>query len=124
MLYEVITLGFLSLALLSLVACDKDFNTVGADLIGDGNYDFDKYQVQNLVAYTRATGPVQTNNMSVNALGVFEDPVFGITEADFVTQLDVITSYSIHYTKLYDIGFFSKFYQFSSTLSNLRNASG
>ncbi len=82
-------LGFLSLALLSLVACDKDFNTVGADLIGDGNYDFDKYQVQNLVAYTRATGPVQTNNMSVNALGVFEDPVFGITEADFVTQLEL-----------------------------------
>ncbi|AWM13746.1 DUF4270 domain-containing protein [Flavobacterium sediminis] len=82
-------LGFLGLMLLSLVSCDKDFNTVGADLIGDGNYNFNRYPVQHLTAYTRATGPVQTNNMPLNALGVFEDPVFGTTKASFVTQLEL-----------------------------------
>lgn len=81
--------GFLGLGLLSLVSCDKDFNTVGADLIGDGNYQFDKYTVENLKAFTRATGAVQTNNMPINALGVFEDPVFGTTKAHFFTQLEL-----------------------------------
>lgn len=79
--------GFLGLAFLSLVSCDKDFNTVGADLVDESNYEFNKYPVEHLNAFTRATGSVQSNNLSINALGVFNDPVFGTTKAHFVTQL-------------------------------------
>ncbi|MGV7106653.1 DUF4270 domain-containing protein [Flavobacterium sp. U410] len=81
--------GLLGFGLLSLVSCDKDFSTVGADLIGDGNYQFDKEEWNKITAFTRATGPVQSNNMPLNALGVFQDPVFGTTTAHFVTQLEL-----------------------------------
>lgn len=81
--------GFLGLVFLSLVSCDKDYNTVGADLVDESNYEFEKYPVENLKAFSRATGVVQTNNMPINALGVFSDPVFGTTKAHFVTQLEL-----------------------------------
>lgn len=71
------------------VACDKDYNTIGSDIVGDGNYLLDKYEVQNLKAYSRPTGPVQTNNLPINALGVYEDPLFGTSTAHYVTDLQL-----------------------------------
>jgi hypothetical protein len=72
-----------------LVSCDKDFNTVGTDLIGDENFQFDKYEVQNIKAFSKATGDIQTNNLFLNQLGVYNDPYFGKTEASFVTQVSL-----------------------------------
>lgn len=71
------------------VACDKDYNTIGSEIVGDGNYLLDKYEVQNLKAYSRPTGPVQTNNLPINALGVYEDPLFGTSTAHYVTDLQL-----------------------------------
>ena len=39
--------------ILLLLSCDKDFNTIGSEIIGDGHYEFDKYTVQNLKAYSK-----------------------------------------------------------------------
>lgn len=72
-----------------IVSCDKDYNTIGSDLIGDGNYDFDKYTVENIKAYSKATGSVQSNNLPVNLLGIYNNPFFGVTKASFVSQLEL-----------------------------------
>lgn len=72
-----------------LVSCDKDYNTVGSDLIGGGNYDFEMYSVQEIKAYSKETGPVQSNNLPINALGVYNDPFFGVTKASFVSQVEL-----------------------------------
>lgn len=72
-----------------MVSCDKDYNTVGSDLINGGNYNFQKYSVENIKAYSKATGPVQSNNLPVNALGVYNDPFFGVTKASFVSQVEL-----------------------------------
>lgn len=68
------------------ISCDQDFNTIGADLVGDEHFDFDKYNVQNLKAYSVSTGEVQTNNLPINPLGFYNNPYFGETKANFVTQ--------------------------------------
>lgn len=73
-----------------LVSCDQDFNTIGADLVGDEHFDFDKYEVQGLKAYSVATNEVQTNNLPVNPLGIYNNPYFGVTKANFVTQLTMV----------------------------------
>lgn len=74
-------------------SCDKDFNSVGSDIIGDDHYNFEKYEVENLVAYSKATNAVQSNNLPVNALGVYANPAFGTTTSSFVTQLELTRTY-------------------------------
>ena len=68
------------------ISCDQDFNTIGADLVGDEHFDFDAYSVQNIKAYSVSTGEVQTNNLPINPLGFYNNPYFGETKANFVTQ--------------------------------------
>ena len=53
----------------TIISCDKDFNTVGSDVIGDDHFNLEKVDYD-VVAYNKATGPVQTNNLTVNAFGV------------------------------------------------------
>src|SRR5574343_190855 len=73
--------------LLVVVSCDKDFNSVGSDLVGDEHFNYEIDSLAEIKAYTKATGEVQTNNLSVNSLGIYKNDVFGTTTASFVTQV-------------------------------------
>lgn len=72
-----------------LVSCDKDFNTIGSNIVGDGNYTFEKYSVEDIKAYSKSTGPVQSNNLPVNSLGIYNDDFFGVTKSSFVSQIEL-----------------------------------
>lgn len=72
-----------------LISCDKDFNSLDSEVIGDDHFDLEKYEVENLIAYSKATGAVQTNNLPLNALGIYNNPGFGVTKAHFVTQVEL-----------------------------------
>ncbi|WP_276379556.1 DUF4270 domain-containing protein [Flavobacterium sp. H4147] len=67
-------------------SCDKDFNAIGDDLIGDDHFglESEKYDV---VAYNQEVTPVQSNSLTINKLGIYEDPVFGTTTANYNTQV-------------------------------------
>lgn len=71
------------------ISCDKDFNSLDSDVIGEDHFDLEQYEVENLVAYSKATGPVQANNLPLNALGVYNNTKFGVTKAHFVTQVEL-----------------------------------
>ena len=75
---------------LFLYSCDKDYNSIGDGLIGDNHFGFDKY-TSSVVAYNQKVGPVQSNNLAVNALGIYDDPAFGTTTANFASQLTLET---------------------------------
>lgn len=70
-------------------SCDKDFNEIGSDVIGDDHFDFLPDDMSTVVAYNQPTGVVQTNNMLINSLGIYANPVFGKTKANFVTELQM-----------------------------------
>jgi len=72
-------------------SCDKDFNQIGADIIDDGHFGFLKYTDASVVAFNQGVGVVQTNNLPINSLGIYYNPVFGKTKANFVTQLQMAT---------------------------------
>lgn len=76
----------MALLITSFIACDKDFATVGSDIIGENNFDTDSYKYD-VIAYTNPLEPVQTNNLPLNYLGVYNDPLYGLTTANFVTQV-------------------------------------
>lgn len=67
-------------------SCDKDFNSIGGDLIGDEHFGLER-KSYDVLAYNQKIGPIQSNNLAVNALGIYEDAVFGTTEASFATQV-------------------------------------
>jgi hypothetical protein len=71
---------------LFLYSCDKEFNAVGDGLIGDNHFDLLEY-TSDVVAYNQKLGPVQSNNLPVNALGIYDNPAFGKTTANFATQI-------------------------------------
>lgn len=76
-------------AFVTAVSCDKDYNTIGTDVVGDGHYQFEKWDQTTVVAYTQKTGGVQSNNLPVNSLGVFDNTTFGSTVSSFVTQVEL-----------------------------------
>lgn len=81
-------LGILTLMVL-MVSCDKDFNSIGSSLIGDPHFGYELYSDASVNAFNMATGAVQTNNLPLNSLGIYNNPVFGKTKAGFVTQLEM-----------------------------------
>jgi len=88
------TIALRNLAILTIVtsffiACDKDFSTIESDIVNNENatnFDGDSRNFD-VIAYTNPLHPVQTNNLPINLLGVYNDPVYGQTTASVVTQL-------------------------------------
>ncbi|VXB34886.1 conserved hypothetical protein [Flavobacterium sp. 9AF] len=69
-------------------SCDKDFNSIGSDVLGDDHFGLEKRDDFSVIAYSKGTGAVQSNNLSSNMLGVYhQDDFFGTTTASFVTQV-------------------------------------
>lgn len=75
------------LIIFSFIACQEDFNSVGSDIINNPNFEFDLYDEATVVAYSRRAHPVETNNLPLYQLGVYNDPVFGRTEASILAQV-------------------------------------
>uniref|UniRef100_UPI0040491615 DUF4270 domain-containing protein n=1 Tax=Gelidibacter sp. TaxID=2018083 RepID=UPI0040491615 len=76
----------LTLLVSSFIACDKDFANLDTDIVGDPNFGTNS-EIYEVIAYNKKLEPVQTNNLPINMLGVYKDPVYGLTTANFVTQL-------------------------------------
>jgi len=76
----------LLVSIVLFVSCDKDYTEIGDALIGENNFDLAKY-TSNVVAYNEKITPIQSENLAVNALGIYDNPAFGKTTASFATQL-------------------------------------
>lgn len=80
----------LALIVVFLYSCDKDFNAIGDGLVGDDHFGLEP-EDYSVLAFNQEVTPVQSNTMAVNALGIYDNPVFGTTTANFVTQLGLET---------------------------------
>ncbi len=77
--------------IVSVVSCQEDFNTIGSDIVGDETLLSQLDNTKTVVAYSRKLAPVQTNNIPVSQLGVFNDETFGKSSISFLTQLQMET---------------------------------
>ncbi len=80
-------IAVLALLISSFIACDKDYATVGSDIIGQNNFEVASTKEYSVVAYTNPLEPVQTNNLPLNYLGAYNDPLYGLMTASFVSQM-------------------------------------
>ena len=121
MKYSIVKAVVIVLSFLSFVSCDKDFNSLGSDLIDGNHFVLERYPVQNLTAYSKATGPVQSNNLPINALGIYKDPYFGTAKAHFVSQVELSTpNPTIGYQPVIDSVYL--FIPYSSTYKSVTDA--
>jgi hypothetical protein len=82
-----ILLGLITI--LFAASCDKDYNELGTDIVGDDHYGFERYSDASIVSYNQKLGPIASNNLPINPLGNYTNPAFGTTKANFVTQLEM-----------------------------------
>ena len=82
----------IGLVILSFIACDKDFVNIESDIITNENAtNFDIFSEKyDIISYTKSLGPVQTNNLGLNSLGVYDD-IYGRTTSSFLSQVTLNT---------------------------------
>ena len=78
----------------SFIACDKDYNTLGSDIVGNEHFDFYVEEDTTISVENKAITAMQSNNLPINPLGIYTDPYFGKTKAHFATQISLSSAYS------------------------------
>lgn len=81
----------IGLSILFFASCDKDFNELGSEIVGNNNYSLNKEAID-VVAYNQNIGVYRTSNLPINSLGTYTNPIFGKTTANFVTQVQLVTN--------------------------------
>jgi len=78
----------LALTVVFFSSCDTNFNEIGSNIVGAENFGLEK-QFFDVLAFNQNQGAIQTNNLAINSLGIYANPAFGTTSANFVTQLEL-----------------------------------
>lgn len=76
------------LLVVALVSCEQDLTSIGAEVIGGEPFKTDKI-VYNVSAVNKKIAAVQTNQLPVYQLGVYNDPIYGKTEARITSQVQL-----------------------------------
>ena len=88
-LFALKNFAIVTLLISSFIACDKDFASLDSDIINNDNashFNTDAMRF-NVVTYNKKLDPVQTNNLPINMLGIYNDSLYGTTTANVVTQI-------------------------------------
>lgn len=78
-----------ALLLLTIVisSCQDDINTIGSEVIGSETPNGILDDSHSLLAYSKKIDPVQTNNLTAYQLGIYNDPVYGKSSINLLSQL-------------------------------------
>ncbi len=74
------------LLVLAFVSCNDDLTTLGASVIGSEPFSTNK-QDYDVFAFNKKIEAVQTNKLPIYQLGMYNDPIYGKTEAQITSQL-------------------------------------
>lgn len=71
------------------IACETDFASIESDVVDSDNalHFKDSVNIYSVITYNKKITPFQSNRLSSNLLGFFNDPVFGTSSANFVAQM-------------------------------------
>ena len=72
-----------------VASCDKDFNELGTNIVGDDHFGFERYTDASIKAYNQKLSEIASNDLPINPLGFYTNPAFGTTQANFVTQVEL-----------------------------------
>ena len=95
---KICSLLVIAIVAVFIFSCEKDFNEIGGNLIDQTNFQVSQVD-QSLLSVktdqvffhstsgTASPFPVQTDNLSYNLLGYYNDPIYGITTNNVVSKV-------------------------------------
>lgn len=78
------------LVIVVFASCEEDFNTIGSDIV-DQNFTTELFDESTVIAYSRKSLPVQTNGLPAYQLGIYNDPTYGQSRVNLLSQLTLQT---------------------------------
>ena len=83
---------FFVILLLIVASCDNGFNELGSDIVGNDNFEYgDPETFDVLTVNDKNLGAVESLDLPVNALGIYNNPVFGEIKSHLAIQLQLAT---------------------------------
>jgi hypothetical protein len=86
------TLMAIIFIIVSFLSCQEDFSTLGSDTIGGQDIAVILNSSSTVISYSKKLGPVQTNRLPVYQLGTYNDPVYGKSKFELVSQVSLRTT--------------------------------
>lgn len=80
---------FIFIAIVAFASCSEDFNGLESQIIEDQGLNVQVNREATVVAYSRPLAPFRANNLSKYQLGFYSDPVFGTSQSNIISQLDL-----------------------------------
>lgn len=74
-------------AVILMASCEEDIGTIGSEIIGDQDVNATLDDTKTVRSYSRKLVPVQSNELPIYQLGVYNDPVYGTSKVNLLTQL-------------------------------------
>ena len=79
--------GTILFLIIALSSCQQDISTIGSGILGDETPNGILDDSQTIVSYSKKLGPVQSNRLPAYQLGVYNDPVYGKSTVNLLSQL-------------------------------------
>lgn len=79
-------------ALLVLSACKKEVSSIGESLQGENLNVFSGVDTFTVITHTEVLDSMESDETSINLLGYYIDPVFGVVDCGFATQIRLSSS--------------------------------
>ncbi len=77
---------------IALASCQEDFGSLGSDVIGSESLNAILNDNSTIVAYSKRVGAVQTDGLPLRQLGSYNDPVYGKSKVELISQLTLSTT--------------------------------
>ena len=84
--------GAILFIIIAFSSCQEDISTIGSEILGDETPNGILDDSQTIVSYSRKLGPLQSNRLPSYQFGVYNDPVFGKSTVNLLSQLTLESS--------------------------------
>ncbi|WP_347373392.1 DUF4270 domain-containing protein [Aequorivita sp. Q41] len=84
--------GTILFIIIALSSCQEDISTIGSEILGDETPTGILDESQTIISYSRKLGPVQSNRLPAYQLGIYNDPVYGKSTVNLLSQLTLSSS--------------------------------
>ncbi|MDT0556465.1 DUF4270 domain-containing protein [Patiriisocius hiemis] len=73
--------------IIGLASCEEEFSSIGAEVIGGDGSNIQMDDSRSVLAYSRKLLPVESNNLPLYQLGVYNDPTYGKSTVNLLSQV-------------------------------------
>ena len=78
-------------AIVLMASCEEEIGTIGSEVIGDQDVNATLDISRTIRSYSKKLQAVQTNGLQLNQLGLYNDPIYGMSKVNLLAQVALET---------------------------------